>query len=60
MIQKGWSKCSLLKAFDLEFQILSMEVNAATPLFLQNSTKVEQTTGREGEGDDEVDPEETT
>jgi hypothetical protein len=34
MIQKGWSKCGLLEAFEPEFQILSMEVNAATPLFL--------------------------
>jgi hypothetical protein len=41
-----------LKAFEPEFQILSMEVNVATPLFLQNSTEVEETTGREGEGDD--------
>jgi hypothetical protein len=60
LIQKGWSKYGLLKAFEPEFQILSMEVNAATPLFLQNSTEVEETIGREGEGDDEVDLEENT
>ena len=60
MIQKGWSKCDLLEAFELEFQILSIEVNAASPLFLQNSTKVEEIIEREGEGNDEVDSEETT
>lgn len=33
IIVKGWIKCGILQAFDLDFQIEAMGFNATTPLF---------------------------
>ncbi len=57
MICKGWEKTWVLRSFNENFQLETMEANVATPLFsITFDSKIKQ---REEE-DDNIDPKDST